>query len=174
MPGDIRSLERARLGHHLLAGWAEVLGAAPLQGEAGGAGVVAVAQDSGFPAAEAPGGRLSPQPGPGAAPAGQAACCVLEQVPAEEHVDPGVAAAAEAGQQHGDGESHVGGLWEGKRERGETSTRLGMIRAGSQCAMGRTWGSSWLGRVSFVPLPSHLMGVSLGRRVCSVAGRAGL
>lgn len=108
------SLERARLGHHLLAGWAEVLGAAPVQGEAGGAGVVAVAQDGGFPAAEAPSGSLSLQPGPGAAPAGQAACCVLEQMPAEEHVNPGVAAAAEAGQQHGDGERHVGGLWEGK------------------------------------------------------------
>lgn len=85
-----------------------------MQGEVGG---VTVAQDGGFPAAEAAGGALSPQPGPGAAPAGQAARCVLEQVPAEEHVNPGVAAAAEAGQQHGDGESHVAGLWEGKGER---------------------------------------------------------
>lgn len=116
VPGDICSLERAQLGYHLFAGWVEVLGAAPVQGEAGRAGVVAVAQDGGFSAAEAPGGGLSPQPGPGATPAGQAVCHILEQVPAEEHVNPGVAAAAEAGQQHGDGESHVGGLWEGKGE----------------------------------------------------------
>lgn len=114
--GGMCDLEHARLGHHLLAGWVQVLGAAPVQGQAGGAGVGAVAQDGGFPAAEAPGGGLSPQPGPGAAPAAQAACCVLQQVPTEEHVNPGVAAAAEAGQQHGDGESHVGGLWQGKGE----------------------------------------------------------
>lgn len=32
------------------------------------------------------------------------------QVAVEAHVDPGVAAAAKVAQQHGDGESHVGGI----------------------------------------------------------------
>lgn len=31
---------------------------------------------------------------------------VLEQMPCEAHVDPGVTAAVEAGQQHGDDEGH--------------------------------------------------------------------
>lgn len=105
------SLERARLGHRLLLRQVEVPGAAPTQGEAA---VLAGAQDGGFPAAEAPVGDLPAWLG--AAPAGEAAPHVPQQVPAEEHVNPGVAAAAEAGQQHGDGEGHVGGLWEGKAE----------------------------------------------------------
>lgn len=73
-----------------------------------------MAQDRGFPAAEAAGGARPPQPGPGAAPAAQAASGVVQEVPAEGHVDPGVAAAAEAGQQHGDGERRVGGVCGGK------------------------------------------------------------
>lgn len=109
-----RSLERARLGHPLVAGRVQLPGAVPVQGDPG---LVAVAQDRGFPAAQAAGGVGSAQPGPAAAPAAPAAPGVLQEVPAEEQVDPGVAAAAEAGQQHGDAESHVGGLWQGKRER---------------------------------------------------------
>lgn len=31
----------------------------------------------------------------------------MEQVASKEHVDPGVAAAVETGQQHGDNEGHV-------------------------------------------------------------------
>lgn len=43
---------------------------------------------------------------PQRAAARQASGEVGEEVPAEDHVDPGVAAAVEAGQQHGDDEGH--------------------------------------------------------------------
>lgn len=39
----------------------------------------------------------------------EAPCQVLEQVPGKEHVDPGVTATVEAGEQHGDDEGHVWG-----------------------------------------------------------------
>ena len=37
----------------------------------------------------------------------EALCQVLEQVTSKEHVDPGVTAAVETGQQHGDDEGHI-------------------------------------------------------------------
>lgn len=112
--GGAAASERARLCHSFVAGRVQLPGAVPVQRDPR---LVAVAQDRGFPAAQAPGGVGSAQPGPGAAPAAPAAARAEQEVPAEEQVDPGVAAAAEAGQQHGDAESHVGGVWQGNRER---------------------------------------------------------
>ena len=40
---------------------------------------------------------------------------ILEQVPSEAHIDPGVTAAVEAGQQHGDDEGHGCRRQEGQR-----------------------------------------------------------
>lgn len=42
---------------------------------------------------------------------------LLEEVACEEHVDPGVAAAVEAGQEHGDDESRGCRRWEERRTR---------------------------------------------------------
>lgn len=66
-----------------------------------GAGVPFVAA----PSIAAAGGRRCV----GFTAAGEAPPQVLEQVSGEEHVDPGVTAAVEAGQQHGDDEGHVCG-----------------------------------------------------------------
>lgn len=44
-----------------------------------------------------------------------------QQVAVEAHVDPGVAAAAEVAQKHGDGESHIGGIC---RERSTKCLRM--------------------------------------------------
>lgn len=41
---------------------------------------------------------------------------ILEQMPGETHVDPGVTAAVEAGQQHGDDERHGCRRWDSERE----------------------------------------------------------
>lgn len=53
-------------------------------------------------------GELPAHLGPGTPTAGQMAQGVRPQVAVEAHVDPGVAAAAEVAQKHGDGESHIG------------------------------------------------------------------
>lgn len=150
------SLERARLGHRLLLRQVEVPGAAPTQGEAA---VLAGAQDGGFPAAEAPVGDLPARLG--AAPAGEAAPHVPQQVPAEEHVNPGVAAAAEAGQQHGDGEGHVGGLWEGKAESSNIPQRgRGVGRGlGGPCTGLQGLFLAWI--CVPCPIPSPPAGISL-------------
>lgn len=49
---------------------------------------------------------------------------VRPQVAVEAHVDPGVAAAAEVAQQHGDGESHIGGICQ-ERSREALDGQLG-------------------------------------------------
>lgn len=58
-------------------------------------------------AGEAAIGELPAHPRPRTPTAGQVAQGAWPQVAVEAHVDPGVAAAAEVAQKHGDGESHI-------------------------------------------------------------------
>lgn len=69
-----------------------------------------VGQQRGAAAREAAGRQLPAQPGPWGSATGKALQGARQQVPVEAHVDPGVAAAAEVAQEHGDGEGHIGGI----------------------------------------------------------------
>lgn len=62
-------------------------------------------------------GEPPAHPGPRASAAGQTAQGMQPQVAVEAHVDPGVAAAAEVAQKHGDGESHIGRICQGRSTR---------------------------------------------------------
>lgn len=70
-------------------------------------------QQRGATASEAAGGELPVHSGLRARAAGTVA-----QAAVEAHVDPGVAAAAEVAQKHGDGESHIGRICQDRSTKG--------------------------------------------------------
>lgn len=110
-----RSLKDAGLGDgvpvHLLFTLQWVFGPRPLAesgAEAEGGQDTGAGQQHGAAAGRAAAGELPAHPGPRPPAAGQTAEGTRPQVAVEAHVDPGVAAAAEVAQKHGDGERHIG------------------------------------------------------------------
>ena len=75
--------------------------------EAGVGGAAGAGQQGGAAAGQAAAGELPAHTGPGASAADRMAQGAWPQVAVEAQVDPGVAAAAEVAQKHGDGESHI-------------------------------------------------------------------
>lgn len=75
-------------------------------------------QQRGATASEAAGGELPVHSGLRARAAGTVAQGTWQQAAVEAHVDPGVAAAAEVAQKHGDGESHIGRICQDRSTKG--------------------------------------------------------
>ena len=85
--------------------------------EAAGKRATGAGQQGGMAAGQTAIGEPPAHPGPSTSAAGQMAQGMQPQVAVEAHVDPGVAAAAEVAQKHGDGESHVGRICQGRSTR---------------------------------------------------------
>lgn len=83
---------------------------AEVKAESEGRGTTGVGQQCCAAASKAAVGELPVHPGLGTPAAATVTQGTWQQVAVEAHVDPGVTAAAEVAQKHGDGESHIGGI----------------------------------------------------------------